>query len=231
MKTIFVTIVLVTSILAAERREKASPRNSLPTVYLLYTGPEGTVFDRNCAGWLKTKIDPQRVAETARRTAEFQALWDKEGPRYLSATFNEIGVKFPFREMQAVLTVCPVVDSMSTPLLINVTPFLSDAQKPLPLWFLSETVFHELMHTYVRQINDVSALRKKYQTEPLVTLNHLHVMALEKFALTKLGEPERLKYLDQLINTVAPPTYKRAWEIVNVEGYEAFVAELKQLRQ
>src|ERR1700692_4519404 len=43
----------------------------------------------------------------------------------------------------------PVVDSMSTPLLINVTPFLSDAQKPLPLWFLSETVFHELMHTYV----------------------------------------------------------------------------------
>jgi hypothetical protein len=64
-----------------ERREKASPRNSFLTVYLLYTGPDGTVFDQNCAGWLKTKIDPQRVAETARRAPELQALWDKEGPR------------------------------------------------------------------------------------------------------------------------------------------------------
>ena len=188
------------------------------------------MFDRNCVGLLKTKIDPRRMAETARRAPEFQALWDKEGPRYLSVTFAEIGVKFPFQEMQAVLTVCPV-DSMSTPLLINVTSFLSDAPNPQPLWFLSEVVFHELMHTYVRPINAVSALRKKYQAEPLVTLNHLHVMALEKLALTKLGEPERLKYLDLMINTVAPPTYKRAWEIVNAEGYQAFVAELKQLRE
>jgi hypothetical protein len=88
----------------------ASAAQALPKVHLLYPPPTGTVFDRNCSGMLRGApvIDRAWVEEAIRRAPEFQARWDKEGPAYLSATFDEIKLPFPFSEMQAALTVCPV---------------------------------------------------------------------------------------------------------------------------
>src|SRR5262245_46251949 len=79
----------------------------IPKIYLLYP-PDGTVFDRNCSQFTKTDIKPEWIQETVRRHAEFQALWDKEGPKYLEVALSEIGLPFPYREMQAYLTVCAV---------------------------------------------------------------------------------------------------------------------------
>jgi hypothetical protein len=203
----------------------------LPTVYLLYPAPDGTIFDRTCGATMKTEIDSKWVQETVRRAPDFQAQWDEQGPTYMTAAFAEIGRKFPFRQMQAVLTVCPV-GSISHPLMINVRAFLSTAQKPAPAWLFSEIVFHELMHHYTMPVNATSALRNKYSAEPGQTLNHLHVMALEKFVLVKLGRSAELKYVDEHYRTGSPATYKRAWEIVNdIEGHEAFIRELKLLPQ
>jgi hypothetical protein len=192
----------------------------------------GTIFDRICPQLLKTQINPEWVEETVRRVPEFQALWDKQGAEYLSVTFAEIGLKFPYGEMQAALTVCPV-SSMSVPLMINVRAFLSSEKSPAPPEHFAEVVFHELMHHYTYPVNAVSALRKKYAKEPPVVLSHLHVMAIEKFALSKLRKTEELKYLDyQYRNNPPPSYYKRAWEIVNdIEGYESFIKELKLLQK
>jgi len=202
----------------------------IPRIELLYPPPVGTIFDRTCPQFLKTEVKPEWVQETTRRLPEFQALWDKEGPRYLAVTFAEIGHRFRYGEMQAVLTVCPVA-TMSMPLMINVRNHLSSAEKPAPWEDFAETVFHELMHHYVSPVYAVSALKTKYANEPPTTLYHLHVMALEKLALLKLGKTDELKYLDQLYRTDPPPaSYKRAWEIVNdIEGYEAFIKELKTM--
>lgn len=199
----------------------------LPKIYLVYQ-PDGTVFDRTCPQFTKTEVKPEWIQETAKRRSEFQSDWDKEGPRYLMAALNEIGLPFPYREMQATLTVCSIGGSLSSPLLLNVRRFLSDAEDPLPPWLFAEIVYHELMHHYTRPVYSLSQLRKKYSFEPLQTQNHLHVMALEKLALLKLGKEAELKFIDRRYRTQAPPTYKRAWEIVNdLEGYEAFLTELK----
>ena len=214
-------------IAAALHAQQRTP--PLPTIHLLYPAPEGSVFDRNCSELLKDApaIDRKLVEEAVRRAPEFQRIWDKEGPAYLTATFEAIGLTFPFREMQAALTVCPV-PSMSLPLMINVRGFLASAGNPAPDSDFPRLVFHELMHTYTRSVNVSSALRKKHASEPPVTLNHLHVLALEKFVLTKLGRTAQLKALDERYRTRAPATYKRAWEIVNdVESVDAFLAELK----
>ena len=129
--------------------------------------------------------------------------------------------------MQAALTVCPVA-SMSLPLIINVRGFLVSAGNPTPDWFFPLLVFHELMHTYTRPVNTSSTLRKKHSFESVVTLNHLHVLALEKLVLTKLRKVDDLQWLDRRYRTASPAAYKRAWEIVNdVEGVEAFLSELK----
>jgi hypothetical protein len=59
-------------------------------------------------------------------------------------------------------------------------------------------------------------------------LNHLHVMALEKLVLTRLHKAEELKFLESEYRTDPPPShYKRAWEIVEAEGYEKFVGEMR----
>jgi len=115
---------------------------------------------------------------------------------------------------------------MSAPLIINVRSFLPDAASPSPDGDFSEKVFHELMHTYVMGLTENSALRKKYENEPPSVLNHLHVMALEKFVLLKLGKTAELAYLEQEYKTDTG-AYRRAWEIVGEEGWEVFLRELK----
>lgn len=70
-------------------------------------------------------------------------------------------------------------------------------------------------------------LRRKYANEHPIALNHLHVMALEKLALTGLVKTEELKYLDEEYRSEGGH-YKRAWEIVNdIEDYRAFIKELQ----
>jgi hypothetical protein len=209
----------------------AAESQPIPKLKLLYPEPTGTVFDRTCGQLLHTEINPEWVREAVHRLPEFQAAWDRQGPKYLKVVFKEIGLEFPYREMQAVLTVCPV-STMSMPLMINVKSFLSSAEHPSPKDDFAEKVFHELMHHYVSPVMPTSTLRKKYGDESPVVFVHLHVMALEKFVLEKLGKTEELQYLDAEYRTDPPPSYySRAWEIVNREGYQAFLNELKRLRQ
>jgi hypothetical protein len=197
----------------------------LPTIHLLYQSPGGSIFDRNCSQITKTEIKREWVQETVRRRAEFQSWWDKDGPQYLRTVLKEIGRPFPYRAMQATLTVCPAVGSMGEPMFITVREFLSDASNPPPNWMFAVYLFHELMHQYVRPVLESSPLRKKYASEPQVVQLHLHVMALVRFALIKSGKDVELKYVDAQARGV-----NRAWEIVNdIEGHEVFLNELKAL--
>lgn len=214
--------------LSGQERLEQAPT---PAVHLLYPAPQGSVFDRNCTELLRSEaaVDPRWVEEAVRREAEFQRRWDSDGPAYLATVFKAIGQPFPYREMQAAMTVCPI-DSMSLPLLINIRGFLHSAGNQRPDWFFPLLVFHELMHTYTRVVNASSALRIKYATETPLTLNHLHVLALEKFVLTSLGKTQELRWLDHDYKVDAPAGYRRAWEIVNAEGVDAFLTELRAAR-
>jgi len=199
----------------------------VPRVYLLYF-KNGTPFDRDWTRITKLPIKDEWMQETGRRLSEFQSTWNQEGAKYLQTVFAEIGIPFPYIEIQATLTVATVASS-STPLIINVKPFLSSAEKPASMSVFPIILFHELMHIYLRGVTDSSSLRKKYAKESFVTLNHLHLMALEKFVLLKTGETATLQWLDHDYRTGDfPPDYKRAWEIINdIEGYQTFVNELK----
>jgi hypothetical protein len=98
------------------------------------------------------------------------------------------------------------------------------------------------MHTYVGSIffawpsslpqadtaPQGSSFRRKYADEDPVVLSHLHVMALQKFVLLKMGRVEELKHVAAGYRASKNLAYKRAWEIVDqVEDYQAFVKELK----
>ena len=205
----------------------------IPKVDLVYPAPAGSAFDRACSLITKTHIEPKEVSEVLERLPEFQALWDKHGGEYLSTALRVVGADYPFQEVQAILTVCPGVSSMGSPLMIQVRRFLaSTGEKPLRTTLFPMYVFHELMHRYVNPIRvGGSPLRKKYAAETVQTLNFLHVVELEKFVLGTLGYSDILKTWEDLNRTERTPEHKRAWDIVQAESYEPFVDELKLLRK
>lgn len=203
---------------------------ALPRVDIIYPRG-GSLLDRELLSRSPTAEDSLHVREAVERRADFQAQWDREGPRYLRAAFDLAGRPFPYREVQVVLTVSRLT-SMSSPLLVNVRGFLPGAEHPGPPDDFVEKVFHELMHHYVSPVRGVSALMKKYAGESQVTLNHLHVMALEVLVLRRLGQQAELDYLGGLYTSEpAPGDYARAWRIVNErESPEAFLVELRGMR-
>ena len=209
-------IGLLTAWCATGGMSKTTETAQLPVVEILYP-PGGSLLDRLCANDFKVKIDNEAIQAAVQKRPEFQKQWDAEGPAYMNAALTEIGLDFPFREMQATLTVC-LPDSTSIPLIIEVTEFLPTAKNPAPPWEFSEIVFHELMHTYVRPVlagagYPNSALMKKYQNEAPTTKYHLHVMAVEKMTLLKLNRLDALKTIDHEYRNGPDPAYKRAGKL------------------
>jgi len=188
-------------------------------------------FDQSCEQWRNTKIEPQWYAELKTKLKTLQDAWDQEAPLLLGTTVTEIHRPFRYQEMIATLTLCPIA-SMSRPLLINVRPFLDGpTQQPRPLFLLSAVVFHELLHTYVIGAlpQGQSALLARYKSEEPLVKNHLHLMALMQLVYLKLGRAEQLQQIIEKDRALGNPGYARAWQIVHdLEGYDAFVHELKQ---
>jgi hypothetical protein len=209
--------------LAAQPRAE---RPRLPVVDILYP-PVGTIFDRTCSTFMaKGEVTPDLIKAAGEAKPRLQAEWTRHGTQYLAAAMAEIGAPFPYSEVQVTLTVC-AVPTMSTPLIINVQKYLPGAVKPEPEEDFSEALFHELMHHYVSALTTNSALKKKYASEPLLVLNHLHVIALERMVLLKFGETKELKLVEQTYLTSPSPGYKRAWELASEIGTDALIQELK----
>ena len=213
-------------------RATVAEAQPIPKVELVYPSPNGSALDRLCTGAFQGKIEPTWVQETVQRLPEFQARWDKEGPAYFSVARRETGLDHPFREVQATLSVCAGVPSMGSPLIIQVRGFLSSPKEPpRPAILFPMYIFHEMMYRYTAPVHAVSQLRKKYASEDLPTLNQLHVVAMEKLVLVKLGKSEELKAWEELNRTERSGARIRAWDIVEKESYESFVNEFKLIKK
>ena len=197
----------------------------VPQIHFVYPAPAGSVFDRVCPHWMNRTPSPADVREVLRRKSEFEAQWRTVGETYLRLAIDAAGTPFPYREMQATLSVC-APDSMAMPLIISMNDLLSsNAGTPYAHDF-PLLVFHEVMHHYSLPIEAVSALRSRYASEPGDVLSHLHVIAFEQYVLTRSGRIAERDRLKNYYFTHARPPYRRAWEIVERETPEAFIAEI-----
>jgi hypothetical protein len=212
-------LVTVTSALGAQY-----PRVPLVFGYL--------PFDQSCEQWRNTKIERQWYEELKTKIKAFQDYWDQEAPLLLATAISTINKPFPYQEILATLTLCPI-RSMSRPLLINVRPFLDGPtqQRPRPMFLFSALLFHELLHTYVIGAlpQGQSLLLERYKGEEPVVKNHLHLMAVMKMVYLQLDREGQLQQIIEKDREIDNPAYERAWQIVNdIEGYQAFVQELRQ---
>ncbi len=171
------------------------------------------------------------MEEIEERTESFSNLWAQRGPELFKVLFDRTGLEFSRKEMTASFSVCPRKPSYSDPLILNMTVYLNSYMSPKPAFGdddFVDLVFHEVLHTWVVEHLDNSQLRRKYKDEAPSVKNHMHLMAIQKYVYSSLGRADLIKMLDETYAKIGG-TYARAWEIVQIEGFEAFMLEFPSL--
>ena len=198
--------------------------NSLPTVQLKYA----YLFDPVCASKNSYQIDPKLIKELNNQIPVWQNSWNQEGSLLLKTAMKIIGKPFPQNHYTVPLSICNF-PSMSEPLMVNVRYSLSSfTQNPIDINVTISTIEHEILHTYIDSFFPKNTpLLNKYHNESQTVLNHLHLFALQKATYLLLGQDKILKDVIAKDSNLPNSEYKRAWEIINKEGYVQFINELK----
>ena len=210
---------------------------ALPRVTIVHQG----LIERYCASASAQRPDPAVLEQVEARLPEFRAAWAERGPALMAASVEVTGQPHRFAETVATLHACPGMNSMSAPLLIDAGRYIGRSDEdsapddPLPprrLAHFAYTLWHELEHRHVGDIlrslpGRSTPLLERYRTEDRVTLNHLHLFAVEQLVLRGLGREEEFhaRGLEYANRGNAP--YARAYRIVVEVGAEAWVDELR----
>lgn len=223
-------VVSLSSGAIAKRPAEPAP---VPQITIDFPG----VIESNCkALGLKTGDAPM-VAELRQRLPAWRAAWDKDGPRLLAELRRTVGKPFKFRESIAILQTCEGLHTTSYPLIIDARKSLTGGQFGGRVDLFVNDLFHELTHRYVRDIlgdGDRLPFREtpmmlKYQAEAPFVRTHLHLYALHKVIYRRLGLVDT--WNAEVANKRSRPTevapYIRALDIVDAEGPDIFIAELK----
>lgn len=208
----------------------ASLCHAAPPAVKVEYGPDQ---DRWCSMLPGNTIKDEWKAELSSRKAEFVQLWEKAGPPLMQATESITGKSFPAGEIRADLTLCNS-PSESAPQSGRVTvnmrfALASFAKSPVSLRYKANTLFHELLHIFMfHHPVHSSKLLEKHAAEPERVRTHLHLLALQKAALLRLGDMDGLKEVIAVDSALPGGFYKRAWELVDMEDnrYLEYVAEL-----
>ena len=226
---IFVIVALSGGAIAKRPAERAPA----PKITIDYPG----VIEFNCkALGLKTG-DPSMVAELRERLPAWRAAWDKDGPRLLAELRRTVGKPFKFQESIAILQTCEGLHSTSYPLILEARKSLTGGHYGGRVDLFVNDLFHELTHRYIRDILGdgdrlpfkETPMMLKYQAEAPFVRTHLHLYALHKLIYQRLGLVDT--WNAEVANKRGRPAqaaqYIRALDIVDAEGPDIFIAELK----
>src|SRR5262249_16794525 len=151
--------------------------------------------------------------------------WAKEGPPLLRVSEGIVGKPFQDKQVWVSLSVCSL-PSVADPMLINMRFSLrSFTPTPLAEDVTAGIIFHELLHRYVLgKIPASSPLLTKYGAEDETVKSHLHLLALQEGVYLKLGRADTLHRIVEKDRDLPNKSYSRAWDIVDSETYQAFLA-------
>ena len=200
---------------------------NVPSVQFHYS----EAIDRYLCFGNKARIQPSWHTELEATLPLLEHEWIESGPKFLAETSKIIGKPFSYSEFDIPVFLCPSLPGIGFPLMVPVRMYLKSAVIDKP-WGRSEfvdMVYHELLHVYVARAlhwNFWTPLLRKYGNEDINTKIHLHLFALQKAVYINLGMEKRWLIVVSRSREF-PPQYSRAIEIVEKEGYQPFVDELK----
>jgi hypothetical protein len=164
-------------------------------------------------------------------SSRFHKLWDGTGPKLLTSTSALIKTRFGYHSKSVALFFCPHISSWSLPRIVPVWQYLPSTPKE-KRWSDSEFidgVYHSQLHMLIFRTlkwRVSSPLLIKYKHEDLYTKTHLHLYAVQKEVYRQNGKNDIWKDVVARTKTLSK-SYQRAIEIVELEGAEAFINELK----
>jgi hypothetical protein len=186
-------------------------------------------FDTVCSAIRGPGIKDQWKTELASRLPEFRSLWEKAGPGMLAASQELTGLSAP-ASATVRLTLCNLPSQSFLGVSVNMRFALgSFTNDPVPLRYKVDTLFHELLHKMLAgHVEAKSPLLAAHSGESACVRNHLHLLALQKAVLLKLGERRELDDVVRIDRQLPGGCYKQAWTLVNSSEseYLAYVAEI-----
>ena len=165
------------------------------------------------------------AAEQANRDALIK-LWKRWEKPLLDEAAKVMGRPWRRDVIHVGLFRCDSLPGWGYPLLVPMAPYAS-----APEHFV-DAVFHEILHVPVfwnlahRQKGAFTPLLKAHLGEPLDTLAHLHLNAVQKEVYNRLGRGDFLAAVVSRANHF-PVGYARAWEILREEGHGPYLEELR----
>jgi len=188
-------------------------------------------YSRIYDGFLKTGLTGKKFQYPSEKTKrkilnyveKVKNLWSKDEKKIL-AEISKI-TKLKWREK---IIYCYVVEkgnwSFSDPLTISILP----NNKKVDIFI--DTLVHELIHrifasreNFLRSKNGWKYIYRKYKNETEKTKIHIVIHAFHNYLYLKFYNEKRLKRDIQWAKQYKD--YKRAWEIVQKEGYNRIIKE------
>ncbi|KTD52981.1 Uncharacterised protein [Legionella quateirensis] len=206
---------------------------NIPKLFFEY----GTLFDVGvCSNTENKPITVAMIDELDAFLPRIQKRWEQDGEPLLNATTQLFNIPFSRKELSVNFILCDTLfTGMSYPLLIKIRNFLkSSNDNPLPGNYLTMVIYHELLHRYIHKdipsLSEETGLLKKYESESNTVKAHLHLLAIQKYVYRALNRNNEFEEnIKIMLDNTWSPAYQRAWDIVNEEGYMAFVNEILAL--
>ncbi len=199
------------------------------------------LFDQECQARTGFAVAPEWTNELMDKKESFQKAWNERADKLNRWAEKFAGRKYTQKEFSVALVLCKWTP-MAAPFIVSARPFLQSSASadpiigaPLSMSAFVSITHHELLHRLVENAASetffkTSSMLTRYQNEPFNVRVHLHLMAIQQATYIQLRDQDLLQQTAVLYNFIGGD-YKRAWEIVNAEGYKKFILELQRFNE
>ncbi len=161
--------------------------------------------------------------EVIKKKEELEEYWNKNGRKILKSISDISGLKWKEKSIDVYINSCSPV--FSNPVTLSVTKVRSYEGRNMKI-----SLIHELIHVILSENYSPNSLlntwiEEKYPREHELTKVHIKVHAIQKGVFLNLGMKEELASVQKKSKD---KRYKKAWEIVEQEGWKNIVRKLKK---
>lgn len=220
-----------------EQRNPTSANSEVSPRLFIQPAPIFDILCQQTPFKINSELQTSFKKELDEKIDLFQSEWDKVANSLITESENAAGRKFSRKEYSVALSLCGWTPMGDPVFLVSALAYLGPTRKmngfdlPMSMNEFVSMTHHELLHSLVDNIinNEFfasSELLLKYAKENYNVLVHLHLMAIQKAAYQKLDNKILMTATNKLYSFIGGD-YQRAWTIVNTEGTEKFLNEIK----
>jgi hypothetical protein len=176
-------------------------------------------------------VDESKSGALVQKLPALQKAWSEQGSELFRETSRILNSSFGYQKHKTGVFFCETIPSWGFPRIVRVNTN-TKAQNQIDHTeneLFIDTVFHEHLHLLVYRLLKwklESPMLVQYRNEDVNTRGHLHLFAIQKMVYENLNRGQSWnKVLSE--NQRTDKSYRRAMEIIYLEGADKFIEEIK----